>query len=86
MSDEEEGKLFQGKKLESFRNNASGAIRIQGADFTVVVAESGDVAIHYEQRTVRVAPGADIAVEWKHDRNDAPSPRSRPGAKERGSR
>jgi hypothetical protein len=61
MADPEQGKQFQGKALESFRDPKTHAIRIRGNDFTVVVQESGDVTVHYPDRVVRASPGADVA-------------------------
>jgi hypothetical protein len=79
MTDAERGKQFPGKKLESFRDHKSGARRILGADFSVVVQESGDVAVHYEQRT------SDPTTKWKLAHQDDVPPRSQP-ARRRGSR
>jgi hypothetical protein len=87
MPDELEGKQIPGAMLESFRNHKTRAIRVRGGDFWVVVRESGVVTVHYPDRVVRVAPGADVAVEPKplHDK-DAQSPRSDPATQRRGAR
>jgi hypothetical protein len=85
MTDAERGKQFPGKKLESFRDHKSGARRILGADFSVVVQESGDVAVHYEQRIIRVASTSDPTTKWKLAHQDDVPPRSQP-ARRRGSR
>jgi hypothetical protein len=87
MSDDLEGRQFQGATLESFRDPKTRAIRVRGAGFWVVVQESGAIAIHFENRTIHVAPDSDPAVERKpvHDK-DALSPRSDPVTQRRGAR
>ena len=87
MRDELEGQQFQGKALESFRDPKTRAIRVRGAGFWVVVQESGAITIHFEDRTVHVAPDSDPVTEHKpaHDA-DARSPRESPQARKRGSR
>jgi hypothetical protein len=88
MRDELEGRQFQGAPLETFRDPKTRVIRVRGCDFNVVVQESGSVAIHYPDRTIRVALGTDVVVEQKPspDRDDVPSPRSDPVAQRRGAR
>jgi hypothetical protein len=87
MADPLEGRQFQGATLESFRDPKTRAIRVRGSDFHVVIQESGAIAIHYPDRTIRVAPGADVAVEMKpiHDK-DAVPPRSDTVTQRRGAR
>jgi hypothetical protein len=87
VSDPVEGRQIQGATLESFRDPKTRSIRVRGGDFTVLVAECGDIAIHYPDRVVRVAPRADVAVERKavHDK-DAVPPRAGPVVNRRGAR
>jgi hypothetical protein len=63
MSDQEEGKAFQGPRLESFRDVKTGSIRIIGADFVVLTEQSGQVTIYYPRRTIRVRPRMKVVVE-----------------------
>jgi len=63
MSDSQEGRQLPGARLESFRDLKTRAIRIRGADFSVVVQESGAVTVHYSDRVVRLAPGGAVIVE-----------------------
>jgi hypothetical protein len=103
--DEAEGRQFQGRTLETFRDTSTGAIRVRGGmagGFTVVIQECGAVAIHYERRSIHVAPGTKVSVErMRRERQkkkpiglridlpanpDAPSPRAAVGARRRGSR
>jgi hypothetical protein len=87
VRDELEGRQFQGAMLESFRDPKTRSIRVRGGGFTVLIAESGDVAIYYPDRVVRIAPGTDVVVEPKltHD-IDAQSPRAAGADRKRGSR
>jgi hypothetical protein len=87
MSDPLEGRQIQGAQLETFRDPKTRTIRVRGADFHVVIQQCGAIAIHYPDRTVRVSPGADVAVEMKpvHDK-DAVPPRSDTVTQRRGAR
>jgi len=87
MTDELEGRQLQGATLESFRDSKTRAIRVRGGGFTVVIQESGAIAIHYPDRTIHVAPGVDVAVEMKpiHDKDAVPH-RSDPTTQRRGAR
>lgn len=81
-----------GATLETFRENRTGTIRVRGGmagGFSVVIQESGEVSIHYDERTIRVAPGEEVTErrEAAPARDDnTPSPREGSKTKTRGSR
>jgi hypothetical protein len=78
--DELEGRQIEGKMLETFRDNGTGAIRIRGGaanGFTILVQESGEVTIRYEDRALSVAPGQEVRIEMKLPTKMLPSPYSR---------
>ncbi len=87
MRDELEGRQLQGATLESFRDPKTRSVRVRGAGFTVLITESGDIAIHYPDRIVRIAPDAEVAIETRlpHDK-DAMPPRAGPVVQRRGAR
>jgi hypothetical protein len=67
--------------METSRNTSSGAITVEGKDFSVLVEAEGVVTVTYPERVVHVKK------EGRGDtRNDARPPRSRPADRKRGSR
>jgi len=47
-------------RLETIRNVDTGAITVKGADFEVVVQQSGEVPIHFPGRAIQVGPKQEL--------------------------